>query len=224
MSENRENMFQEKVPIVESLIFSSDGPLSEQKICEILPELKPADVRDLVAYLNEAYRQSGRSFHIKRVAGGFQMYSLPEYSSYIEQLYQNKLQSQLSQKALETLAIIAYKQPVTKQDIEGIRGVNVDGVMKTLLKRNLITISGRAQAPGSPFLYKTTKKFLEYFGLDSLNDLPKLKEIDEIIDSIDEKHPSYQVLVQEIPAAALGMKDAENGVEKDVVEQTDEKE
>ncbi|MEJ2536275.1 MAG: SMC-Scp complex subunit ScpB [Calditrichia bacterium] len=105
----------------------------------------------------------------------------------------------------------AYKQPVTRHEIEEIRGVNVDGVMKTLMSRSLVTISGRAQAPGSPFLYKTTRKFLDYFGLKSLDDLPKLKEIDELIDVDDVDRPYHETILREIDISELGLKENGNG-------------
>lgn len=199
------------IPVVEALIFSSESALSPQRIREILPDLTPKEISLSVDYLNTHYRETGRAFVIKEIAGGYQMFTLPEYAGYVDQLYQNKKKSRLSHKALETLAIIAYKQPITRHEIEEIRGVNVDGVVRTLLSRNLITIAGRAQAPGSPFLYKTTKKFLDYFGLASLSDLPKLKEIDDLINVDDQDRPYYETLLKEIPPDELGMKRNGNG-------------
>jgi len=198
------------VPVVEALIFSSESALTPQRIREILPDLTPKEISLSVAYLNSQYRETGRAFVIKEIAGGYQLFTLPEYAAYVDRLYQNKKKNRLSHKALETLAIIAYKQPITRHEIEEIRGVNVDGVVRTLLSRNLITIAGRAQAPGSPFLYKTTKKFLDYFGLNS--DLPKLKEIDDLINVDDQGQPYYETLMKEITPAELGMKQNGNGI------------
>ncbi len=209
-----ENISEEKrnfIPVLESLIFSSDSSLSVQRIREILPDFLPKEINNAIAYLNEEYRKTGRPFEIKEIAGGYQMFSLPEYADYVSQLYRNKQKSHLTQKSLETLAIVAYKQPTTKQEIEEIRGVNVDGVVKNLLSRGLVTIAGRAQAPGSPFLYKTTRKFLEYFGLNSLDDLPKLKELDELIDVVDKDHPDHEVLMKEIAPDDLGLRLEGNG-------------
>lgn len=199
------------VPVLEALIFSSDTPLNEQRIREIIPDFTPKEIQIAVEALNEHYRSSGRSFEIKSIAGGYQMFTLPEYANYVDQLYLDKQKSRLTQKALETMAIIAYKQPVTRHEIEEIRGVNVDGVVRTLMSRNLITIAGRAQTPGNPFLYKTTKKFLEYFGINSLTDLPKLKEIEDLIDVQDEDHPYYETLLKEIAPDALGIRENGNG-------------
>ena len=207
------------VKILESLLFSSEAPLTITKIREIIPELKPKEIEQAVQTLNEQFQKSGRTFEIKEIAGGFQFFTLPEYADYVEKLFQTKQKSRLTQKALETVAIIAYKQPLTKHEIEEIRGVNVDGVIKTLLSRNLITISGRAKAPGSPFLYITTKKFLDYFGLKNLEDLPKLKEIDELIDVEDERFPHHETIFREIDLVDLGLQS--NGTNQEKKEEND---
>ncbi|MEJ2051128.1 MAG: SMC-Scp complex subunit ScpB [Calditrichota bacterium] len=194
------------LPIIEALVFASEAPLPIAKIREIIPALSPKQITMVIEYLNEQYRQGGRSYEIREIAGGYQMFTLPEFAAFVDKLYQEKQQSRLTQKSLETLAIVAYKQPVTRHEIEEIRGVNVDGVMKTL-----VTISGRAQAPGSPFLYKTTKKFLDYFGLKSLEDLPKIKEIEELIDVEDEERPYHETILREINLSELGLKENGNG-------------
>ncbi len=199
------------LPIIEALVFSSESPLPLAKIREIIPGLTPKQINSIIEFLNEQYRQGGRSYEIREIAGGYQMFTLPEFAAFVDKLFQEKQQSRLTQKALETLAIVAYKQPVTRHEIEEIRGVNVDGVMKTLMSRSLVTISGRAQAPGSPFLYKTTRKFLDYFGLKSLDDLPKLKEIDELIDVEDEDRPYHETILREIDISELGLKENGNG-------------
>lgn len=199
------------LPIIEALVFSSESPLPLTKILEIIPGLAPKQINSIIEYLNEQYRQGGRSYEIREIAGGYQMFTMPEFAAFVDKLFQEKQQSRLTQKALETLAIVAYKQPVTRHEIEEIRGVNVDGVMKTLMSRSLVTISGRAQAPGSPFLYKTTRKFLDYFGLKSLDDLPKLKEIDELIDVDDEDRPYHETILREIDISELGLKENGNG-------------
>lgn len=211
------------LPIIEALVFASEAPLPIAKIREIIPALSPKQITMVIEYLNEQYRQGGRSYEIREIAGGYQMFTLPEFAAFIDKLYQEKQQSRLTQKSLETLAIVAYKQPVTRHEIEEIRGVNVDGVMKTLLSRGMVTISGRAQAPGSPFLYKTTKKFLDYFGLKSLEDLPKLKEIDELIDVEDEERPYHETILREINLSELGLKENGNGEINDR-EEDDERE
>jgi segregation and condensation protein B len=199
--------------IVEALLFASDTPLTISKMREIVSELTPTDIKKAITSLNEQYEKTRRTFTIREIAGGYQIFTLPEYSDYVDRLFQNKQRSRLTQKALETLSIIAYKQPITRNEMEEIRGVNVDGVVKTLMSRNLITISGRAQAPGNPFLYATTKKFLDYFGLNSLEDLPKLKEIDEIIDIEDERFPHHETIMREIQLDELGMQSTDKNTD-----------
>ena len=130
--------------ILEALLFASDEPLNAAKIREAAPQLQGVDLKKTIKSLNDTYRQTGRVFEIQSIAGGYQMFTLPKYAEFVEKLYFKRQQNRLTAKALETLAIIAYKQPVTRTDIEEIRGVNVDGVMKTLLTRNLITITGTA--------------------------------------------------------------------------------
>lgn len=216
MSQSEKKVY---VNILESLLFTSEAPLTVSRIREIIPELKPKEIEEAVTNLNEQYQKGGRTFEIKEIAGGYQLFTLPEYADYIDKLFQTRQKSRLTQKALETVAIIAYKQPLTKHEIEEIRGVNVDGVMKTLLSRNLVTISGRAKAPGSPFLYVTTKRFLDYFGLTGLGDLPKLKEIDELIDVEDERFPHHETIFREIDLVDLGLQS--NGNENDKKEESD---
>jgi segregation and condensation protein B len=199
--------------IVESLLFASDNPLNIQKIKTIIEGTGTREIQNSIAELNREYEKTGRSFMIVEVADGYQIVTREEFSLYIKKLYKGRTQSRLTQRALETLSIIAYKQPVTKQEMENIRGVNVDGVVKTLLERNLITITGREKAPGSPLLYGTTKYFLEYFGLKSLEALPKLKEIDELLKADDKFLESLnQVRFEKLKPEALGIKNvADNG-------------
>ena len=197
--------FEDRLPVLEALLFSADAPLPPRKLGEILDGVTEKTLRQMVEQLNQTYEQTGRSFRIKFVAGGYRMYTLPDFAPFIEKLYQSRQSTRLSQKALETLAIIAYRQPITRPEIEQIRGVNVDSVMKTLLNRKLITIAGTADAPGTPYLYKTTEKFLEYFGLKSLKDLPRLKEIDEILQSDEEGLLPEGFIIEDMDPAILGL-------------------
>lgn len=194
---------------VEAIIFASDDPVSASKIKEITEIFEEAEIRGIVEYLNETYERNGRSFRIREVANGYQMFTLPEFEPFIRKLYLEKQRSRLTQKALETLAIIAYKQPVTKHEIEEIRGVNPDGVIKTLLAKNLISLAGRAAAPGSPFLYRTTKTFLEYFGLKDLSDLPRINEIEELL-AADEDLAEQTRVLKEVSPELLGFKENHN--------------
>lgn len=164
--------------IIEAVLFVSDKPLSIDTLKEVLKDMQPTDIRAIVENLNKEYAASGRSFSIKEIAGGFQMMTDPIYSKSISALYKRP-PDRLTGPGLETLAIIAYKQPITRSGIEAIRGVNVDGVLRTLEERALIRTRGRLEAPGRPILYGTTNEFLQLFGLKSLEDLPKLKEFQE---------------------------------------------
>lgn len=164
--------------IVEALLFVSDKPVSIETLKDVVKDVEPAAIRDIITEINGEYSATSRSFSIKEIAGGFQMLTDPIYSKWIAALYK-KGSDKLTGPSLETLAIIAYKQPITRTDIEAIRGVNVDGVLRTLEERGLVRTKGRLDAPGRPMLYATTNEFLQHFGLRSLEELPNLKEFQE---------------------------------------------
>jgi segregation and condensation protein B len=167
--------------VVESLIFASDIPITAKQIKGYVQDASVAEIKKIIDELNLEYSKSNRAFHIMRLAGGYQMVTREAYSQWVSKLFQRRRKQKLSQPALETLSVIAYKQPVSKSEMDAIRGVNCDGVLRTLLERKLITISGRAEGPGRPLLYKTTAEFLRYFGVDTLSDLPKPREIEELV-------------------------------------------
>jgi segregation and condensation protein B len=197
--------------IIEALLFSSDSPLSVKKIKSILENKSTKEITNAIKKLREKYEKNGSALMIDQVAEGYQIFTRSEFEEYVIQLFTTRSASRLTKKALETLAIIAYKQPVTKVEMETIRGVNVDGVVRTLLERNLITIKGREKAPGNPLLYGTTGYFLEYFGLKDLNALPKLKELDELLKE-DEKFLESldQVALEQMKPEALGIKNMDS--------------
>jgi segregation and condensation protein B len=165
--------------IIEALLFTSEKPITIEQMKEVLEEVDAKDIKTALAELQKEYETLGRSFKVYELAGGYQMVTMPEFADYLKKFYRVKSKDKLTKPALETLAIVAYRQPITKADIEDIRGVNVDGVVKTLADRQLIKITGRKDAPGRPILYGTTKEFLDRFGLSSLNELPKLGEFTE---------------------------------------------
>ena len=167
--------------IVEVLIFASDTPISVKQIIDVVDHAKPKEVESAIDTLNMEYRESGRSFSVVQVAGGYQMVSRETYSPWIRKLFHKKIKTRLSQAALETLSVIAFKQPVSKPEIEAVRGVNCEGVIHTLLERKLINLAGRGEGPGRPLLYKTTAEFLRYFGINDISDLPRPREIEEIL-------------------------------------------
>ena len=176
--------------IVEALLFATDEPLTLQQLSDIIASLpeegRPGRVTGdrlvtTIEELNRSYEETHRAFRIVKVAGGYQFGTRPEYGVWLGAMLREKAKRKLSVPALESLAVIAYKQPVTKPELEAIRGVNADYIMRSLLERNLITIVGRAATPGRPLLYGTTREFLKHFGLNDLADLPKPREIDELM-------------------------------------------
>lgn len=206
--------------VIEALIFSSDEPISEGEIIRAIRgidgediEITSSDIHSVVEELNSKYETSVNSFKIKKIANGFLFATTEENAKYLGFLSSEKSKRRLSQAALETLAIIAYKQPMTKPELEQIRGVNSDYILNTLLEKNLITISGRAETIGRPLLYATTTEFLKYFGLYNLSDLPKPREIEEIMkdeDFIDQKNKIMMNYVEESIEKELENSEGEN--------------
>jgi segregation and condensation protein B len=168
-------------PILESLIFVSDAPLSLDRMCILLEEFDRGDIRSALMALTADYRQRGGSIILTEVAGGYQFRTLPEYADYLKLLTKTRA-PKFSQSALETLAIVAYRQPITRAEIEYLRGVDCGGVLKTCLEKRLVRILGKKDVPGRPLIYGTTKEFLEMFSLKDLASLPTLKEIQELGD------------------------------------------
>jgi segregation and condensation protein B len=165
--------------VVESLIFVSESPLSIDEMKKILEGEDKSRLKQVLDELTAEYGQMNRSFSLQEVAGGYQFRTRPEFSPWIKRL--NRIQpSRLSQPAMETLAIIAYKQPILRSELERIRGVDVGGVLSTLLLRKLIKILGRKNAPGRPLVYGTTREFLEAFSLKDISELPTLRELKEL--------------------------------------------
>ena len=168
--------------IIEALLFASPDPLTQKKINSIFPSLKP-NLFKVISTLNNNYRENKNAFEIREVANGYQLVAKKKYNEYIRQMSKKSGNVNLSPAALDSLAIIAYRQPVSRYDIEAIRGVDSSGVLKTLLNHQLISIKGRSRGPGRALLYKTTKIFMEFFGLKSISELPKLKEISDLINA-----------------------------------------
>jgi len=167
--------------IVEALLFASDFPLSIKKISEIIDDMTEEEAAEIVQELQTEYENLGRGFILRHVADGYEFVTKPDYVVWIKKLQRERRRTRLSQAGLEIIAIIAYRQPVNRADIEKIRGVDSGGPLRTLLERNLIKISGREKSPGRPILYRTTDEFLRFFGVNSLSDLPRLEEIEDLI-------------------------------------------
>lgn len=163
--------------VVESLIFSSEGPLGMDRMREVLGEVSRKDLQRLLSEMMEEYDQRAGGFHLVEVAEGFHFRTRPEHGDWIRKLKKVKPPG-LSQPALETLAIVAYRQPIVRTDVEKIRGVDSGGVLRTLLERKLVKILGKKDVPGKPLVYGTSKRFLEVFGLKDLSSLPTLKDLE----------------------------------------------
>lgn len=170
----------ELVPTVESvleaILFATDEPLTDSKLAGIV-ETTTKQVRESIESLNAKYAAENHAFRIEQIAGGYQMLTLNTYNSWLKKMLRARSDNKLSPAAMETLAIIAYKQPIIRADIEAIRGVAVGEVIRSLMYKGLVKIAGRAEILGRPILYGTTKKFLEIFGLNALKDLPKAEEL-----------------------------------------------
>lgn len=163
---------------VEAALMTTDRAMTASKLAEALgADTSPAEIKQAVEDLNRVYTESGRSFRIEEVAGGFLVMTLPQFADVLASLHRSRAASKLSPAALETLAIVAYKQPIIRVEIEAIRGVACGEVLRSLMDRHLIKIVGRAEEIGRPMLYGTTKNFLEQFGLANLKDLPNAKEL-----------------------------------------------
>lgn len=167
--------------IIMALLFASDEPLSVRKIADVLGDESSAAVNASLERLKTRLDNEYGSITLEAIAGGYQLATRKRYASYVARLYVGKRKQRLSRAGLETLAIIAYKQPVTRSDIEQLRGVSCGGVISTLLERSLIKITGKAKVLGAPFLYGTSGEFLEYLGLNSLKELPSMEELEQIL-------------------------------------------
>jgi segregation and condensation protein B len=162
--------------VTEAVLFASDEPLTAERLSAIV-ETNVREVKKHIENLNEKYEKCGNSFRIEQIAGGYQMLTLSDYNYWLKKLLRVRSDSKLTPAALETLAIIAYKQPIIRADIEAIRGVAAGEMIRGLMYKGMVKIVGRAEVLGRPMLYGTTKKFLETFGLNSLKDLPKTEEL-----------------------------------------------
>jgi segregation and condensation protein B len=162
---------------IEALLFASDRPLTMEQIMRVLDGLDAAVINGLLTELKNEYEQSNRGVRLVEIAGGYQIVTFAGFAPFLKKLFKERCAQSLSKPSLETLAIIAYKQPVTRLEIALLRNVNIDGVMASLMDKNLIRITGRKKVPGRPFVYGTTRFFLERFGLKSLEELPKTEEL-----------------------------------------------
>ena len=174
--------------ILEALLFASDAPVPLSALVEVMDGLGPSEVSAILAELGREYEESERGVALAEIAGGFQILSRRECAPWIEEMLRSRRKARLSRAGLETLAIVAYKQPITKVEIDGIRGVDSGGSLHTLLERNLVLIRGRSKGVGRPLLYGTTPDFLSYMGINELTDLPELKELGSVLEERERLH------------------------------------
>lgn len=193
---------QQLKPILESLLFVSSDPISIDRMLAVLKGVERTQIKNLLLQLEEEFMLSNRGFHLVELAGGYQFVTRSDMAPWIKEMERHRVSTRLSRPGLETLAIIAYKQPVTRGEVEIIRGVDAAGVLRTLLDRKLVKIVGRKEVAGRPMLYGTTRTFLKYLGLPNLAALPTLKEFSEIAgpnkdDEMPSKTPESETSTQE---------------------------
>jgi len=211
--------------IIENILFIADSPITPEKIGEVFNgEMNKAEIKGILDELKADY--NGHGVQLVEIAEGYQLCTRPEYAEWIKKFYKIDKGSKLSHASLETLSIIAYKQPITRIEMEEIRGVDSGGVVKTLSEKNLIKNMGRKKVPGRPMMYGTTRKFLEYFGLKSLTDLPTLEELKEDTQKADTETQEEKVqgelrLQEETIQKETGFKDTEIYPESDEAEDID---
>ena len=197
--------------IVEAILVTAEEPVSPGRLLGVLKGLSGKDVREAIDDLNERYERGGHAMTIREVAGGFQLATLKEFGPWVRKLH-DRGPVRLSQAALETLAVIAFKQPVNRGEVDSVRGVDSAGVVRHLLELNLIRIVGRSEGLGRPMLFGTTKEFMTHFGLKSLADLPKPRELEELLAEGQQKALDLSA-DEEVPPPALAAMPGEDGSE-----------
>lgn len=185
------------LPAIEALLYIVDEPLQRDRLFELFPDVDGVEIEEAIEALKNRYNADGGGLLLRDIAGGVQLTTRPEVDDFIREYLKVKKRTALSRQALETLAIIAYEQPITTPEIREIRGYDPSGTIKTLLQRKLIRISGRKDVIGRPFMYATTKDFLVHFGLSSLGDLPKPEEFAGLLDETYEAEEQAEIVIRE---------------------------
>ena len=213
MSEERSVAPEKASAIIEAILLTADAPVTPGRLIALLDEYNGRDIRELVDSLNAGYADGGHGFFIVEVAGGFQLATRQECGPWLRKFHNDPNQIRLSQAALESLAIVAFKQPVTRIEVDTIRGVNSGGVMQTLMELSMIRIVGRSEGIGKPMLFGTTREFLVHFGLKTLADLPKPRELEELLESGENKAEARQQMaaeLQDLQDRAEGQQESED--------------
>jgi segregation and condensation protein B len=209
---------------LEALLFATESPLSAGRLKAFFPDASGQDLRGAVQGLQAEYDAAGHAFTVVEFGGGWQIATRPEYSPVVEKLFRGRRYARLSRPALEVLAIVAYRQPVTRLEVEDVRGVQSGGVLATLMERNLIAVVGRAETVGHPLLYGTTREFLNYLGLKGIGQLPALPELESMIDDRDALRRFARELGEELSEQDLerfGGEDEDDGAVRDDADATD---
>ncbi len=188
---------------IEALLFAADGPLTVARLKKLLVGADAAGIKEAIAELESEYTQAGHAFTVVEFGGGWQIATRPEFSPSVEKMLKSRRFTRLSKAGLEVLAIIAYRQPITRLEIDEIRGVNSSGAISTLTERNLITVVGRSQAIGNPLLYGTTREFLNHLGLKGLGQLPALPELEDVMQDREQLRDFANQIGREISAQEL---------------------
>ena len=203
---------------IEALLFISGSPLSVDRLKGIFEDATKQQIQAGLTALREEYESRDTCLQLAEVAGGYQMVTQPEYSGWIRKFKSVKVSTKLSRPALETMAIIAYRQPITRMEVEAIRGVNIGGIIRNLMERRLVKIVGKKDVPGKPMMYGTTTEFLQYFGLKDLSSLPTLKEFkeleagEEVMEQVPDDAPGDALPhAEEEIAASVTMEEKEAG-------------
>ena len=186
--------------VLEALLFASDAPVALATLVEVLDGPSTEEVTEILGELKREYDSTERGVALSEIAGGYQILSRKECAPWIERMLRSRRKTRLSRAGLETLAIVAYKQPITKTEIDSIRGVDSSGSLHTLLERNLVLIRGRSKAVGRPLLYGSTPEFLSYMGVNDLDDLPELKELGSVLEERERLHGEVEPEVVTAPA------------------------
>lgn len=206
--------------VIEALIFASPEPITAKKLCELIAqgdeqlELEADAIEPFVDKLNQRYEENGLAFNIEHVAGGYTFATKKRYEPWLSIFQHEDAYRKLSQSAIESLAIVAYKQPVTKPEVDEIRGVDSGYILRQLLEKVLIEVSGRLDAPGKPLLYRTTKHFLKHFGINSIDELPKPREIEEILKDDDMADHRQFLMDRQLELTEM-REDAEEPIDED---------
>ena len=203
---------QELAAVLEALLFVSAEPIPLARLASVIGTVSKAEVEQALKILQQQLEQEGRGIQLVKLAGGYRLVTKPDYAPWLKRLDKAKAAQKLSRSALESLAIIAYKQPLVRAEIEEIRGVETSGVIRTLLERKLVRIVGRKEVPGRPIMYGTTKFFLEHFGLQDLSQLPPLREFKELGEAEQALLPIEDATIVAVESSVVGVEPSEDMV------------